>query len=529
MLLLNLVLNFIGFTVIINFLYNIETVHYLYILLTAIVIVIIYQIIELQFSKKEIGTILNYIKDARSGKINNKKNKLSNIYFDMIKEIDFMNKDFNKLIAEMSVTAQKLNNLLNDANSSSEELESTFEEVANTVTEIATDIGDVNSNSNKILENSEEMEHGLKNMTELIKTTSIKSTAMGQSIDSSSDNMDIIMGKVSENTIVNNNLSNELIGLEEDFKEVDNIVGMINSLSEQTNLLALNASIEAARVGEAGKGFAVVADEVRKLAEESNSASGIIKDELQKINVKIIKISSEMKNIANESKETQEYANNSMTMLNMANEEVNSSIEAVEEINRFVVKQYELTTNIVKDIEKSNDNNKKISDAIDETAAITEEQSSKLSLISQGIEDIYDISNEFYKTTKKQSDKLQIDDKFLSETKNILLDIKRIISNKTIKEIDKKEYEQIMKLSDKIGLIAIIDANGIAQKFNFDVKELITLDVSFRPFFIEAVKNNSYISNPYVSIADNKYCITVSSSLIHNDELQGVISIDFDV
>jgi methyl-accepting chemotaxis protein len=56
-------------------------------------------------------------------------------------------------------------------------------------------------------------------------------------------------------------------------QQMNEIIGVIDSLAFQTNILALNAAVEAARAGEQGRGFAVVASEVRSLAQRSAASS----------------------------------------------------------------------------------------------------------------------------------------------------------------------------------------------------------------------------------------------------------------
>ncbi|MDR0239389.1 MAG: methyl-accepting chemotaxis protein [Deltaproteobacteria bacterium] len=68
-------------------------------------------------------------------------------------------------------------------------------------------------------------------------------------------------------------IAKSMAALDEQAKNIGQVMNVISDIADQTNLLALNAAIEAARAGDAGRGFAVVADEVRKLAEKTMNAT----------------------------------------------------------------------------------------------------------------------------------------------------------------------------------------------------------------------------------------------------------------
>lgn len=115
------------------------------------------------------------------------------------------------------------------------------------------------------------------NMVELAENS-------GNTVKSSMDTMKLMKQQAEEINRQNAEVFSSMQKLQEKTKEVQEIAGIIFSISSQTNLLALNASIESARAGEAGRGFAVVAEQIRQLSEQTRQSTENIARIIEELN-----------------------------------------------------------------------------------------------------------------------------------------------------------------------------------------------------------------------------------------------------
>ena len=163
-------------------------------------------------------------------------------------------------------------------------------------------------------------------------------------------------------------------------KDVNDIVGTVESIAEQTNLLALNASIEAARVGEYGKGFAVVASEIRKLAESSQDAVQTINENLE---VFIDEIDGFVEDIGNQ----YNVLEKENIRLNEVSNESQKSAKSITNVTELII---ELTN----ELQEETNYITTLSTSIESLAAIAEENSASSEEVSAFVQDYtQEISN----------------------------------------------------------------------------------------------------------------------------------------
>lgn len=187
---------------------------------------------------------------------------------------------FNNLLDKLQTLLVISNQAVNDMNQVSGNLELTGNEVARGADTVGGEMNKIVSIMNMQYEEvsggKEQLRHFknsiqhfqeqfeamavlIKGSVEELETSVESAQQLKDSTDLSADNM--------------RNIYKEVQGLEENSKNINDIVVTIDGISSQTNLLALNASIEAARAGEAGRGFAVVAEEIRNLSEQTATAT----------------------------------------------------------------------------------------------------------------------------------------------------------------------------------------------------------------------------------------------------------------
>lgn len=194
-------------------------------------------------------------------------------------------------------------------NAEQQKLES--ESVATAVNELVMTTNEITANIESAASNAQHVTNEAKNALELTHATGKRIDSLAESIEDSQA---------------------QIIALEEQSREINQVIATIQGIAEQTNLLALNAAIEAARAGESGRGFAVVADEVRQLSHLTNSSTQQIESTIQGLTHSISNTAKTMQTSAEQARTT--------------NHHTHHVVEAIEQINAQVSEMFDMNTQI---------------------------------------------------------------------------------------------------------------------------------------------------------------------------------------
>ncbi|MHB9093296.1 MAG: methyl-accepting chemotaxis protein [Eubacteriales bacterium] len=250
----------------------------------------------------------------------------------------------------------------------------TVEQVAMAIEQIAAGAGEQSKNVvsttnmvNDMVNKVDAMASGMETVKQVAEQNGIVAADGGKAVEKTVNGMVKVKEAVFET-------AQRIQELGEQSQKIGEIIQVIDDIAEQTNLLALNAAIEAARAGEHGKGFAVVADEVRKLAERSGKATKEIAElitDIQrgtKVAVESMQVGTkEVEAGVNLAKEAGESLNEIVTGVKTAGDNVHKIMDIIGEIL---------------------DGSQEVSKAVNNVAAITEENSAATQEMSASAEQV---------------------------------------------------------------------------------------------------------------------------------------------
>lgn len=231
---------------------------------------------------------------------------------------------------------------------------------------VADSMSDIASATNTTAQNIQEQNNMTQSIQTAIEETSEHSKQMvniatesNESIQENLKVMESLKNQSMQIANTNSEVTQSMAKLQDKTNEVQNIAGMILSISNKTNLLALNASIESARAGEAGKGFAVVAEQIRQLAEQTKQSTE-----------EITRITDELNENANAVVKSVE---SSVEATNDQHEKILSAAASFEKLDSNITQLIRGIGAIDSQITGLSDSNNRIVDNITQLSATTQE------------------------------------------------------------------------------------------------------------------------------------------------------------
>lgn len=318
-------------------------------------------------------------------------------------------------------------------------------------------------------------------------------------------------------------------------KKIDEILKTVQDFYKQTQLLALNASIESARAGEAGKGFAVVATEIRNLAENSSHSVGEISSILNEIQNAIDHVIDGNKSTSLNIQEAVNYTKTVESGLTA----ITSSFEHVDERILEMKETLESNLALIETLTTSVDDTYQTSEMLDKAVSSIHDEIKAQHKQTEDIErleiNLKDTSKSLHTLTESFSvDMLSVQEQSIKASCNNLIEYLSIAINH-----EKKESTQLIqlnqaahkKLLDNLlknsGKIEAIWSNNLEGTFIYSNPPAGIPNGKIRPWFIESLKGNTYISEIYISAISKNPCVTISLPLTdESKKIVGVVGAD---
>lgn len=182
--------------------------------------------------------------------------------------------------------------------------------------------------------------------------------------------------------------------LEEQSKQVSEIIDTMNQISSKIKLLSFNAGIEAARSGEQGKGFMVVAKSIGSLASDSAEATLNIEQIIRMF-------CTEIENMVKDMVQMKEDIGNQSDAVTEAGQifsefkEMNGRIaESVQEMEVMVQNMHKINQFIAEAVERIRDVSKNTAQLTEKSSVSLQEQYDGIRVVAERVKNLSEVSSD---------------------------------------------------------------------------------------------------------------------------------------